>query len=205
MRQGPGDHHLLAFAGRQRLDRRRRRRRAVRRCRRPRGRLAGSARALRNSPPARGASESSVRLSATVVPGTMPASISWWTVWMPARRASSGVAGANGSPPTSTVPPEAPIAPERILISVDLPAPLVPMRPTTSPAATSKETSAEDLARSVALGQLRDPQRRRRRHVAGVTARTGPRSARSLGAVSRATGSGRGRACSVPERRRSAG
>ena len=140
MRQRPGDHHLLALAGRQRLDGARRRR-----CRSPA--FSATARAacrvrpaLRNSPPVPGASESSVRLSATVEPGTMPASISWWTVWMPARRASRGVAGANGSPPTSTVPPDAPIAPERILISVDFPAPLVPMRPTTSPAATSNET-----------------------------------------------------------------
>ena len=123
--------------------------------------------ALRNNSPAPGARESSVRLSATVVPGTMPASISWWTVWTPARRASSGVVGANGSPPTSTVPPDASIAPERILISVDFPAPFVPMRPTTSPAATSNEHPAEDLARSVVLGQFRDAQRRRRFNGAG--------------------------------------
>ena len=66
---------------------------------------------------------------------------------------------------------------------------------------------AEDLARSVALGQLRDPQRRRSRvDAAGVSSPVvGPRSARSLGGVRRAMGSERDRVCSVPERRRSAG
>src|SRR5439155_4014479 len=60
---------------------------------------------------------------------------------MPACRASRGELNCISSPSTRTLPPSCWCTPERILISVDLPAPLSPRMHVTSPALTWRETS----------------------------------------------------------------
>src|SRR5947209_12655474 len=58
---------------------------------------------------------------------------SWNTVSIPCARASSTLLGSYGSPLSHIVPVSGLWNPDRILISVDLPAPLSPSRPSTSP------------------------------------------------------------------------
>ena len=65
----------------------------------------------------------------------------WWTVAMPWSLASRGPAKSTALPSISIVPEVGLWTPERILISVDLPAPLSPSRQSTSPALTSSEMS----------------------------------------------------------------
>src|SRR5689334_5135170 len=60
---------------------------------------------------------------------------------MPAWRASRGELKVVSTPSTRTVPPSCWCTPDRILISVDLPAPLSPSKQVTSPASTCSETS----------------------------------------------------------------
>src|SRR6478672_3717383 len=59
---------------------------------------------------------------------------------IPRRRAASGSCLAARPPPTSRRPSSGAIAPARILISVDLPAPFSPTIAWTSPASTSNDT-----------------------------------------------------------------
>src|ERR1700722_3576830 len=63
-------------------------------------------------------------------------------VTMPRRCASCGEAMVTFSPPNSMVPRSGCCAPERILISVDLPAPFSPSRAWISPERTSKPASS---------------------------------------------------------------
>ena len=206
VRECPGDHHLLAFAGRERLDRQHRRRRAARRSRRRLGQPAGCRRALRNSPPARGASESSVRLSATVVPGTMPASISWWTVWTPARRASSGVAGANGSAAYLHRPARRADRAGEDLDQRRLAGTVGADEADDLSGGDVERNLAEDLARSVAASSAPRSATPAVRVNGAVVRAPASTSLRSLTRRRQpAMGWGRGRACSVPERPRSAG
>ena len=65
----------------------------------------------------------------------------WCTVAMPWSLASRGLLNSTGLPSISTVPDVGLWTPERILISVDLPAPLSPSRHSTSPRLTSSEMS----------------------------------------------------------------
>ena len=57
----------------------------------------------------------------------------WNTVSMPASRASCVLRKSTASPATSIVPESGACAPEKHLISVDLPAPLSPITASTSP------------------------------------------------------------------------
>src|SRR6266850_4287584 len=59
---------------------------------------------------------------------------------MPAFRASRGEVKRTGSPSTASVPSSGGWTPERVLMSVDLPAPLSPSRQLISPARTARET-----------------------------------------------------------------
>ena len=59
---------------------------------------------------------------------------------MPTARASFGVESLTGSPPTTSSPLSGTTAPESILISVDLPAPLSPTIATTCPTPISMST-----------------------------------------------------------------
>src|SRR3954468_9136956 len=61
---------------------------------------------------------------------------------IPWPRACSGENSRTGSPSQTNVPPVGLIAPATIFISVDLPAPLSPAMPTTSPWWITKSTSA---------------------------------------------------------------
>ena len=65
---------------------------------------------------------------------------SWWMSTMPAASASREPAKATGWPPMRSVPPLGCSWPARIFISVLLPAPFSPSRPTTVPGCTSKLT-----------------------------------------------------------------
>src|SRR3990172_7767701 len=67
---------------------------------------------------------------------------SWYTVATPASSASRGEPKRTVLPSTARVPPSGSNTPDRILIRVDLPAPLSPSRQTTSPALTASETSS---------------------------------------------------------------
>src|SRR5450432_3847931 len=60
---------------------------------------------------------------------------------MPRAKASRGERNTTASPSTAIVPSSGRSSPDRILISVDLPAPLSPRRQTTSPGLTSRLTS----------------------------------------------------------------
>ena len=66
---------------------------------------------------------------------------SWWTISMPCRRASSGRCSAISRPSIRIVPSLGRKLPAIILTSVDLPAPLSPISPTTSPASSVTDTS----------------------------------------------------------------
>ena len=61
---------------------------------------------------------------------------------MPAARAASGVPKATGAPSSRTTPDVGGKTPLSTLTSVDLPAPLSPIRPTASDASRVNETSA---------------------------------------------------------------
>src|SRR5262245_28269087 len=86
---------------------------------------------------------------------------------MPLSRASQGCANAVGRPSTSSVPAVGGKFPATILTSVDLPAPLSPMRPTTSPAETVRQTSSRawiapkclEMARHSRIGMVHPPRR----------------------------------------------
>ena len=73
---------------------------------------------------------------------------SWNTVSMPASRDRAPFQLCTGLPRTRISPLVGLTTPARILISVDLPAPLSPIRPTTSPRSTCRLTppSGEDVA-----------------------------------------------------------
>ena len=66
---------------------------------------------------------------------------SWKTVAIPLWRASRGEANCTSAPVDAQLPSSRWYTPERILISVDLPAPLSPRTHVTSPASTCSETS----------------------------------------------------------------
>ena len=66
---------------------------------------------------------------------------SWYTVSIPKLFATCGLEILTCLPSRNISPSSAGPTPEITLISVDLPAPLSPTRPTTSPALTSKSTS----------------------------------------------------------------
>ena len=66
---------------------------------------------------------------------------SWKTVAMPCSRASRGDLKCSASPSTSSSPSSCGCTPERILMKLDLPAPLSPSTHVTSPAPTAIETS----------------------------------------------------------------
>ena len=65
----------------------------------------------------------------------------WYTVAMPLSSASAGEPNVIGSPSTSSSPSVCWCSPEMILIRVDLPAPLSPRMPVTSPACTRRQMS----------------------------------------------------------------
>ena len=65
---------------------------------------------------------------------------SWKTVSMPASRERAAFQAVTGLPRTRISPLVGLTTPERILISVDLPAPLSPIRPTTSLSLTERLT-----------------------------------------------------------------
>src|SRR5579859_2617236 len=65
---------------------------------------------------------------------------------MPAARASRGPASVTGTPSISTAPESGGNTPDRILISVDLPAPLSPRTQVTSPAFARSEISFSAIA-----------------------------------------------------------
>src|SRR3954470_1254128 len=106
---------------------------------------ARTRRPFRNGFPRFCASSSNTRFSATERPGTMPSPMRWCTVWMPNCRAASGDWRAAVSPATRTCPPCPVCTPDRILISVDLPAPFAPSSATTLPGAMSRETEASTV------------------------------------------------------------
>ena len=62
----------------------------------------------------------------------------WYTVSMPARRASIGERKCTGSPPSRISPASGITAPQSALISVDLPAPLSPITARISPGSRVK-------------------------------------------------------------------
>ena len=66
----------------------------------------------------------------------------WNTVSMPASRASTGLLKTTLTPSTRISPSSAVSAPDRHLISVDLPAPLSPMMASTSPGYSLRLTLA---------------------------------------------------------------
>ena len=74
-----------------------------------------------------------------LISGNVPPN--WCTVAMPRSLASRGLSNATASPSISIAPEVGLWTPDRILISVDLPAPLSPSRHSTSPACTSSEMS----------------------------------------------------------------
>ena len=128
---GPGDRHRLALTARQRLHRRLE-------VLEPRVEPAASPCASPTPSPSRRASRSG---SAARARGTRcrrrrccrpaPASGRWSRSRAPWRRAGCG--SSTGSPLMRISPESAGWAPDRVCISVDLPAPLPPTRPTTSP------------------------------------------------------------------------
>src|SRR5262249_38142557 len=65
---------------------------------------------------------------------------SWYTVSIPASRASSGLANLTGFPATRISPASGGWTPDRHLISVDLPAPFSPTSAVTSPSSAQSET-----------------------------------------------------------------
>jgi hypothetical protein len=65
---------------------------------------------------------------------------SWYTISMPIWRASRGDSNLTGLPSKYSDPSLGLYSPERIFISVDLPAPLSPTTPRASPADTWKLT-----------------------------------------------------------------
>ena len=83
------------------------------------------------------------KLRHTDISGTVARS--WNTVAMPRARASRGPAKITGSPSKSTSPLSGTYTPERILISVDLPAPLSPSTHVTSPGYTATLMSSSAL------------------------------------------------------------
>ena len=78
------------------------------------------------------------RFSATVSPGYTPRPPGAWAI--PRRARASGAAPLTSRPSKVTVPFRAGVRPEMARTSVDFPAPLVPSRATTSPAATARST-----------------------------------------------------------------
>ena len=93
----------------------------------------------RSGPAPFSGSEPRKKLRQIAISGTVARS--WNTVAMPASLASRGEQKRVGSPSTSSSPSSCWCTPERILISVDLPAPLSPSTQVTSPALTTVETS----------------------------------------------------------------
>ena len=84
------------------------------------------------------------RLSLTLTSGA--SARSWNTVSMPSRRESSGEPKGCSTPSTATWPAVGRIAPLSTPTRVDLPAPLSPTRPTTSPGEMPKVTSSSAWA-----------------------------------------------------------
>ena len=66
---------------------------------------------------------------------------SWYTVAIPLARASRGESKSTGSPSNRYSPSLGLCTPARVLMRVDLPAPLSPSRQVTSPARTNIDTS----------------------------------------------------------------
>ncbi len=79
----------------------------------------------------------------------------WYTVSMPASRASFVALNDTGRPSTNSSPPSGTIAPDRHLISVDLPAPLSPMTASTSPGYSLRSTPASPTTRPNVLTRPR--------------------------------------------------
>ena len=84
-------------------------------------------------------SEPRKKLRQIAISGTVARS--WKTVAMPASLASRGEPKRVGSPSSSSSPSLCSCTPERILMNVDLPAPLSPSTHVTWPALTTVETS----------------------------------------------------------------
>ena len=154
---------------------------------RVRSRIARS----RRSPP-RVSSRPAKMFAVTVRSGN--ASISWCTMPMPCASASRGRASAIGWPSRHSSPLSGRREPERILSSVDLPAPFSPTSACASPAATSKltppsaRTAPNDLRTSrkdTAGALMRAHHRRNRRPRSPANTRRPRRGARLPGFVSR--------------------
>ncbi len=77
----------------------------------------------------------------------------WYTVSMPASRASSGEEKLISLPASLIVPSSGRTAPEIALIRVDLPAPLSPMTARISPGIRSKSAWSMAVTRPLALHQ----------------------------------------------------
>eukprot|EP01034_Spumella_vulgaris_P028326 gene28324-35165_t len=88
------------------------------------------------SRPGRRISRPRKRFSAIVMAGATARS--WYTVSMPWRRASIGDLKCTAWPSSRSCPSSGTMAPDRALISEDLPAPLSPMTARISPARKSK-------------------------------------------------------------------
>ena len=100
------------------------------------------------------------------MPGTKASS--WWMKLMPSSLARCGVPIAVGLPSTTISPPSGSVRPASTLISVDLPAPLAPTSPCTSPGTIDSETPRSACAPPYDLlialadnegGRLRRPHR----------------------------------------------
>ena len=112
---------------------------------------------------------------------------SWWTISMPFSRASSGRAKRTGSPSSSISPAEGAKLPAMILTSVDLPAPLSPISPSTSPRPRSRSIPCSawmapkclEMPRRLRTGGITPSDARRR---TGRRRRRAPGSGRSRSA-----------------------
>ena len=103
--------------------------------------------------PARSGSRPRKMLAATLSSGTRLSS--WWMMATPARSASRTPAKRTGAPSIRISPSSAGWTPERIFISVDLPAPFSPTSACTSPARRSKSTRSSAVTPAKCLVTLR--------------------------------------------------
>ena len=117
-------------------------------------------------------------LAATLSSGTRFSS--WWMMAMPARSASRTVARRTGVPSIRISPSSAGWTPERIFISVDLPAPFSPMRAWTSPARRSNDDAVERGDAGEALADGDGAEQRHGIFGAGHASGTLPSADRSL-------------------------
>ncbi len=108
---------------------------------------------LRNGPRPLVGSEPTKKLRLTLMSGSTARS--WYTVAMPRSSASRGDENWTGWPSMSIAPRSGWKTPDRILMSVDLPAPLSPRRQLTSPARTDSETVSRAMTRPKSLDTSR--------------------------------------------------